>query len=552
MKKTPKQPLINSPSLLTEASIPPPVAELSERQRLFQVLDRVDAVCGGEDIDALAANMLDLILEVVGAESATYLRYDAETDELEVQCVRGDPESEYLVGLRIKRQISLVGKPEPGNNPIVIGDLASDPRWLRVVNPAKVTGWSNAILLPIETRQKVLGMIQIYNFRLAEMDALRFLSGRLAIELDRLQALHAERKANRRLHELLGIVGHLSGIMDRATLLNSVTEAACTLVDADRSSIFIIDTAGDGASFHTSYQADGHSRYKEQRHPAPELTNPGEGSRLGAAQTGNAASDSNYFSRSVITIPIPAVVGAGGSMNAQKTSLGELMTFAGGKMRFQKDDLGLLEILAEQASVFLKVADLYDSTAELFVGSITALVAAIDAKDPYTQGHSQRVSDYSVLIGRELGLSESDLSNLRIGSLFHDVGKIGLPDSILLSETTLSSDEWQIVRRHPLTGMNILNKVQILAPSLPAVLEHHERLDGSGYPSGLIGDQISLFGRIVAVADVFDAMTSDRPYRKALSVEQVLKHLRLHAGTQFDGNCVAALERIATQETDPV
>jgi HD-GYP domain-containing protein (c-di-GMP phosphodiesterase class II) len=211
---------------------------------------------------------------------------------------------------------------------------------------------------------------------------------------------------------------------------------------------------------------------------------------------------------------------------------------------FDPEDMQMLEILADQTSTFLQVAELYESNGELMLDAIKALVAAIDAKDPYTQGHSQRVSDYSVMIAQELGLPEAQVYEVRVGSLFHDVGKIGIPDAILQKQGKLTAEEYADVKKHSQTGKNILGQVKMLEPMLPAILEHHERLDGSGYPFGLKDQQISRMGRIVAVADVFDAMTSTRPYRKALAVSDVLEYLEGQAGILFDEACVGALIRI--------
>ena len=167
----------------------PPLFELSERQRLFQVLERADGIASLTDLDALLDQMLDLMIEVTEAESASYLQLDNETDELVVRKVRGDDESQYLVGLRMKRQEGLLRNSETGQTPIVVGDLISDPRWLRVVNPAKVARLINAVLLPVETNKQVLGIIQIYNFNQAAIEILQLLGSRLAHEIERLWAL---------------------------------------------------------------------------------------------------------------------------------------------------------------------------------------------------------------------------------------------------------------------------------------------------------------------------------------------------------------------------
>jgi HD-GYP domain-containing protein (c-di-GMP phosphodiesterase class II) len=153
------------------------------------------------------------------------------------------------------------------------------------------------------------------------------------------------------------------------------------------------------------------------------------------------------------------------------------------------------------------------------------------------------------MIARELGLDEILVNDIRIGSLLHDIGKIGIPDSILLKTSTLNLEEHELMRGHPRTGVNILSQVKLLDPMRPAILEHHERLDGSGYPAKLTDKQISWMGRIVAVADVFDAMTSNRPYRQALSVQEVLGYLHEKAGILFDPPCVQALDNILARST---
>ena len=143
-----------------------------------------------------------------------------------------------------------------------------------------------------------------------------------------------------------------------------------------------------------------------------------------------------------------------------------------------------------------------------------------------------------------MALSADQIHNIRIGSLLHDIGKIGMPDSILAKPTKLTENEYEQIKKHPGIGYKIMNQVSLLNNVLPAIIEHHERLDGSGYPLGLEGDQISIAGRIVAVADVFDALTTDRPYRQAYSSDKAIAHLEQNSGTQFDGTCVIALRKV--------
>lgn len=174
------------------------------------------------------------------------------------------------------------------------------------------------------------------------------------------------------------------------------------------------------------------------------------------------------------------------------------------------------------------------------ISSIEALVRALEARDSYTRGHSDRVNKYSMAIGRQLGLSEHDLKILDDASLLHDIGKIGVYDRILLKPNSLDGEERKLMNSHPELSAQILSSVPFLKEHIPLILYHHERQDGSGYPLGLKGDEIPLGARIIQVADSWDAMTSDRPYRRRLSTQAAVNEIRKNAGTQLDKNCVDA------------
>jgi putative nucleotidyltransferase with HDIG domain len=190
------------------------------------------------------------------------------------------------------------------------------------------------------------------------------------------------------------------------------------------------------------------------------------------------------------------------------------------------------------------VAAAHEETRAAYVGAIRALAAALDARDPCTSGHSERVSALSVAIGAELGLSEEDLEILRLGALLHDIGKIGISDAVLRKPGSLTPEEFEVIKQHPTMGARILRPISFLAPHLPIVELHHEAPDGSGYPRGLRGDEIPLVARIVHVADAFDAITSARAYRPAWSATKGLSYLWRTAGSKFDAETVAALVRV--------
>jgi HD-GYP domain-containing protein (c-di-GMP phosphodiesterase class II) len=185
--------------------------------------------------------------------------------------------------------------------------------------------------------------------------------------------------------------------------------------------------------------------------------------------------------------------------------------------------------------------------AQAYLDTINAVVNTLEARDPYTRGHTERVTLISDNIARRMGISDEALYIIKLGALLHDVGKIGVTDAILTKPGPLDSREVLQIREHPDKGRRILSNIDYLKKAIPCVLHHHERYDGRGYPERLSGARIPLPGRIIAVADAFDAMTSDRPYRRALTVRRAMAELRRHAGRQFDPAVVSVFLKVWRQ-----
>ncbi|MCX7746302.1 MAG: DUF3369 domain-containing protein [Clostridia bacterium] len=217
-----------------------------------------------------------------------------------------------------------------------------------------------------------------------------------------------------------------------------------------------------------------------------------------------------------------------------------------------EDGIKLLEIYANQAASSINNAFLhslvnvkneelnktYDELKTRYMDTIEALRLAVDAKDVYTRGHSERVAYYAVKIGKEFGLPTQELEMLKIGGIFHDIGKIGTADDILLKTEKLDNKEYEEIKKHPIKGAHILSAVSMFTEVVPIVKCHHERVDGKGYPEGLKENQIPFLAKIISVADAFDAMTSDRLYRSKLDLDEAIRQLINGAGTQFDANVV--------------
>jgi len=219
-----------------------------------------------------------------------------------------------------------------------------------------------------------------------------------------------------------------------------------------------------------------------------------------------------------------------------------------GKFEVDKGDVDLVGILASQASVALKNAMLIEDLRELFISSIKSFSATIDTKSPWTAGHSERVTSYALFIGKELNFNEHDMYNLELAGLLHDIGKVGTPEGILNKTGKLTKQEFSLMRKHPVAGSTIISHIKQMQSIIPAVRHHHERYDGAGYPDGLKGKKIPLLARVLSVADSFDAMKADRPYRGGRTRDFIINELRINAGKQFDPEPVDALLKIVEKE----
>jgi HD-GYP domain-containing protein (c-di-GMP phosphodiesterase class II) len=227
-------------------------------------------------------------------------------------------------------------------------------------------------------------------------------------------------------------------------------------------------------------------------------------------------------------------------VKTKEKSIGVLQAINKKDAAFNDDDLDILTALANQVAIAIENARLYDELRETFYATVHALAETIEKRDPYTAGHTKRVMDYSLAIGRMMGLSKKEIENLKLSAILHDIGKIGIRDDVLLKNDKLTPDEFKKIMMHTVFGAEILNHIRQLKNVVPGVKYHHEKYDGSGYPDGLDSNSIPIIARIIAVTDTFDAMTTDRPYRKGLSFDTAFEELKKYGGTQFDPDVVNA------------
>lgn len=533
-------------------------------QRITDIIQRANEIATSTQLDALLDQMLELFVQVADAQAGTLYLYDAAMDVLVFKVVKGDPASQSMVGTTFPAERGIAGAALRGLKPIFIANVEQDARWDRRLGELSDLHLRTVYCLPLALHDKPVGVVQVFNLPAEavndaeELAVLNLLGNRMVSEIEKARLLDEAKRREKRLSALVDIISQLTTTLERDRLLTLIMNHARDLLEVEATSVWELDEPEQLLRLHVA-TGDRGDKLKAVTVPV------GQGLIGECVKTGqrilvadvtrdprhNKQVDENsgFVTRSILSVPLRAPsIQLGRERGVLKESIiggAQAVNKRGGGI-FTEDDIELFEALASQAATVLQLARLYDDTSKLFEGVIKVVAGAVDAKDPYTQGHSQRVSEFSVAIAEELGLPQEQIYHIRIGGILHDVGKIGVPDAILKKPDRLTEEEMDEMRQHPTKGYDIMQQEELrwlLRDELPALLEHHERLDGRGYPNGLKGEQIHEIGRIVAVADVFDALTSDRPYRAGMSIDDAFAILRRGAGSELDPRCVEALWR---------
>jgi HD-GYP domain-containing protein (c-di-GMP phosphodiesterase class II) len=336
-----------------------------------------------------------------------------------------------------------------------------------------------------------------------------------------------------------------SAILNSTHTTSEVREKAmaltCKLMSCEGATLYLADLEKQELFFEAIVGPVSRQTLKEIRLPI------GAGSIAGSvakSQTGILVNDVSQDNRHSKTMDTQAQYQTRNMAVAPVIAKGELIGVLQAINRcegtFCDRDLHLLKILSHQVAIAIENARLLESLHTVFIETVSSLASAIDAKDPYTGGHTKRVAFFSQLIARYMGFSKDEVEKVKIAALLHDIGKIGIDDKVLKKQAPLVDEEWEHMKDHPDKGYRILAHLKQLKYATDGMRYHHERPDGNGYPFGLKGDEIPMIARIISVADTFDAMTSNRPYRKGLSYEIAFEEIVRHRGTQFDEKVVDA------------
>ncbi len=349
----------------------------------------------------------------------------------------------------------------------------------------------------------------------------------------------------RELNELFDVSERIASMRDEQGLLDFVLDAALERVNAEEGSLLL--TSHDGRALelaastslngeHTGngvLMNEGISEWVAE-HAQPLLVSGEEGMPAGIGRAGSPCP------HSFISMPIERKYDqkqkTRGVQHVQPRVIA-VLNVAGKRNGggFTERDLRILSIVANHAAAAIENARLIHDIEHAHLSSLQSMALLLEAKDPYTHGHSQRVRDYAVLTAKRMGMSKEDVSTMQLGAMLHDIGKIGVKDDVLGKNGHLTDDEWAMIKQHPQIGYEVLAPVGFLSKEhLALVRSHHERIDGTGYPDGLEGDQLSPLVRVIAVADAFDAMSSSRAYRSAMSLSGITAEIKRCAGAQFD------------------
>ena len=332
----------------------------------------------------------------------------------------------------------------------------------------------------------------------------------------------------------------LNSTLERREVRKRAIEAATQLMKAETGSLLLIDEKKKELYFEvalgdkedtiktiTLALGEGIAGWVAQKGKPLIVNHPDEDSRFYRGVDGKT----KFTTRNIICVPVQVKKKVVGVLEAVNRRNGA---------DFDEEDLALFTSLADQVAIALDNARLYQEQEEMFYQTAESLADAIEKRDPYTGGHTQRVTLYSLIIARYLPLRSIEKKWLKIAAVLHDIGKIGIEDQILKKPDQLSPEEYDVIKHHSDLGAEIIEHIRQLKEIIPGVKYHHEQVNGRGYPDGLKGEDIPMIAKIVSVSDTYDAMTTDRPYRSALTKEAAIKELKRCCGTQFDRQVVEA------------
>lgn len=507
------------------------------------------------ELDPVLLSILKQMQGAVSCEGGSiWLLNEAETD---IKCTHAiGPQAEKMSG-SVMRARKFIATYRTVSGRLMKNDNPLQSRWMDAKEYRNSFGGdiSSFIGIPLEARGKLMGEINFFNkigkpaFSRSDRDFIGELSGHIAAAIQNTQLYERQNRTAERQKMLNQISRHLHQTLDIDELIPRIFIEVNKAINAEAQSIWLVDEeAGNikcrfarGASAEAlkgvtvplnAPSIVGTSVTKQESIIIKDVQNDPRHARSVDEKTG-------FVTRSLMTVPLVLEDKSIGAIQAVNKRDGQL---------FSKDDLDLFRSIADSAALAVNNAQLVADLQHSYDLTLDALSAALDLRDRETEGHSRRVVEYTSRLAEKIGLDKQSIKNIRRGALIHDIGKIGVPDAVLHKPGLLDVEERIIIERHPQAGYNMLADIPYLQQEIQIVICHQEKWDGTGYPYGLSGEEIPIGARLFAIADTFDALTSDRPYRQGSSYETTRKIIEEEAGRQFDPQAVAAFLAVPEDE----
>jgi len=513
-------------------------AALKKAHRELKAFKWLAKACGSyTDLNNLLDKFMNLITKIMRVEGGSLLLL--QDNKLYFKVAKGE-KAHKLKEIVLEPGEGIVGYAAKTGSPILVNDVKNDPVWTPRID--EITGFKtkSVLAVPLKVKEKIIGAVEVVNpigaqFTTQDLDMLTSLSSQVAMGIENVRLLGEASERFSEINALFDVSRIITSSLAQETLLTSIMKSATRMLEVEAISLLLIDEATNELVFRVVL-GEKSSEIKEFRIPINESSIAGWVAKNGKPLIVNdVAKDSRFNAqyskkiefktKSILCVPLKIgerIIGVAEAINKL------------GDASFTVADEGLFSTVANQIAMATENTKLNQDLRDLFFSTVRSLVTAIEAKDPYTKGHSERVTDYTLFLARALNLQEEEIEILHLAGLLHDIGKIGVMEGVLGKKEKLTEEDWKAIKQHPVIGAKILEPVKPMARIIPYILHHHERYDGKGYPDGLKGEDIPFYSRMIAIGDTFDAMTSDRPYRKGLPVYVALDEIKKNTGIQFD------------------
>ena len=534
----------STPTLTSQAESPSPLALLLELGQAFH---------STLELGPLLVSILKQIQSAVRSESsAIWLMSE---DQKELRCTHAiGPSSDEVVGRVMPAERFLRVYKAAAGKVIKVDDIAKDKQGAIHFGDYILPNAHNLLLAPLVARGELLGTLSVVNkigqaaFSGMDLELLSALSGHAAVAIQNAQLYARQQRTTERQKLLDEISRYLQQTLDLDELIARVFAEVNKAINAEAQSIWLVNdeatfivcrfATGPGAEAVKNVQVPvgkgfvGITVETQQPVMIPDAQNDPRAFHGADEKTG-------LVTRSLMSVPMVREGKSIGAIQAINKANGALFT---------NDDLDLFRSIADNAALSVQNARLYQDLDASYLATLEALTMALDLRDRETAGHSRRVVEYTARLAQQIGLDKDTIENIKRGALIHDVGKIGVPDAVLQKPGPLDPEERKIIEKHPQAGYEMLLGIPYLSEEIKIVLAHQEKWDGTGYPLGLKGEAIPLGARLFMIADTFDALTSDRPYRKGRPYEAARQIIAEESGRQFDPMAVRAFLEVPPGE----